>query len=394
MSFWIAIALLSAISLFLLAAPLWRKNEEDGDRADYELSVFKDQLKELDKDLERGLINAQEAETARVEIQRRLLAADENRTNNAASARKVGPKTIILSTLIGTGVIVGSLMLYLELGMPGYQDVPFASRNLEQEHQMAQSSEGMTAEINQLKKHLESNPNDVQGWMLLGRTLRMVGRAGEAVDAYRGAVESSNRHPAVLADFAESKIYASEGQVDDETFKALEEAVKNDPTQLKARFYLGFAKMRTKDHAGAVQEWVDLSAMAPEGVDWMAQVQEQIRIAAQAGNLNVEDFKPSAQARVLAKQFAQQWEQEQEQAQQQAEQTTGPSRADMEAAADMSPEEREEMIRGMVTRLADRLKENPDDIDGWKRLAKVYMVLGEKDKAIEARNKVKELSGS
>jgi len=394
MSFWIAVALLSAISLFLLAAPLWRKNEEDGERADYELNVFKDQLKELDKDLERGLINAHEAKTARVEIQRRLLTADEKRTNNVASARKVGPKTIILSTLIGTGLIVGSLMLYLELGMPGYQDVPFASRNLEQERHMAQNPEGMTAEIDQLKKHLQTNPNDVQGWMLLGRTLRMVGRVAEAVDAYRGAVEASDRHPAVLADFAESKIYASEGQVDDETFKALEEAVKNDPTQLKARFYLGFAKMRTKDYAGAVQDWTDLSAMAPEGIDWMAQVQEQIKIAAQAGNLNVDDFKPSAQARVLAKQFALQWEQEQEQASQQAEQTGGPSRADMEAAADMTPEEREEMIRAMVARLADRLKENPDDIDGWKRLAKVYMVLGEKDKAIEARNKVKELSGS
>jgi len=388
MTFWIAVALLSAITLFLLAAPLWRKNEEDGERADYELSVFKDQLKELDKDLERGLINAQEAKTARVEIQRRLLAADESRTNKIASARKVGPKTIIVSTLIGTAVIVGSLMLYLDLGMPGYQDVPFASRNLEQERHMAQGSEGMTAEINQLKKHLESNPTDVQGWMLLGRTLRMVGRNNEAVDAYRGAAEASERHPAVLADFAESKIYASEGQVDDETFKVLEEAVKNDPSQLKARFYFGFAKMQTKDYAGAIQEWTDLSAMAPEGVDWMAQVQEQIRIAAQAGNLNVEDFKPSAQARDLAKQFALQWEEEQ-----QAEPAGGPSQADMEAAADMTPEEREDMIRGMVARLADRLKENPDDIDGWKRLAKVYMVLGEKDKAIEARNKVKELSG-
>ncbi len=393
MSFWIAVAVLSAITLFLLAAPLWRKNKEEGERADYELNVFKDQLKELDRDLERGLINQAEAETARVEIQRRLLAADEKRGQNTVSGQKVGTGTFIISAVVGLGLVAGSLALYLKIGMPGYEDVPFASRDSQKERQMA-SSEGMAAEIAQLKKHLENEPGDVEGWMLLGRTMRLVGRPGEAVDAYRSAVKASERHPSVLADFAESKIYASEGQVDDETFAALKEAVDNDPSQMKARFYLGFAKMKTQDYAGAIQEWTDLAAMAPKEIGWLSQVNEQIDMAAKAGNLNRDDFKPSEQALALSKQFELQWEEEKKQRQEQASQTSGPSQADMEAASEMTPEERDEMIRGMVEKLADRLKENPNDIEGWKRLAKVYMVLGEKDKALEARNKVKELSGS
>jgi len=391
MSFWIAVAILSAISLFLLAAPLWRKGKEEGERADYELSVFKDQLIELDRDLERGLINKDEAETARVEIQRRLLAADEKRGTGDREGKRIGTTGVIVSTGVGLFIVAGSLALYLQLGMPGYQDVPFASRDLERERQVA-NGEGMAAEIAQLKKHLEQEPDDVEGWMLLGRTMRLVGRTGEAVDAYRSAVKASDRHPGVLADFAESKIYASEGQVDDETIAALREAVSTDPRQMKARFYLGYAKMKTQNYSGAIQEWTDLAAMAPKDIGWLEQVNTQIDMAAKAGNLDRNDFKPSAQAVELGKEFALEWEEEKRREAASA-QTNGPSHEDMEAAAEMTPEEREEMIRGMVEKLADRLKENPNDVAGWERLAQVYMVLGEKDKAIEARNKVKELSG-
>ncbi len=88
MSFWIAVVLMSAVTLFLLGAPLWRKSEEEADRADYALSVFKDQLKELDRDLERNLISEEEAATARIEIQRHLLAADDKRKKQAISAQR------------------------------------------------------------------------------------------------------------------------------------------------------------------------------------------------------------------------------------------------------------------------------------------------------------------
>ncbi|MDV7339654.1 c-type cytochrome biogenesis protein CcmI [Terasakiella sp. A23] len=392
MSFWIAVVLLSAVTLFLLAAPLWRKREEEADRADFELNVFKDQLKELDRDLERNLISEEEAETARIEIQRHLLAADDKRKKHAANGAGVGAKSLAVYGGIAIAVIGGSFLLYGKLGMPGYGDVPYASRDIQREHQVASGSEdGMASEIAALKKHLENEPKDVEAWLLLGRTMRTVGRKDEAMDAFRGAVQASGRHPAVLADYAEARIYADEGVVKKETIGALMESLQGDPTQMKARFYLGYAKARVEDFEGAIQTWIDLIAMAPPEAPWLKQVHEQIKLAAQAGELDVADFKPSASAENLAKQLALEWEQEKKALVAEAE--AGPTREQMKQAQDMTDEERADMIRGMVDRLADRLKEEPNDIEGWKRLANAYQVLGEKKLAIEARNKVKELSG-
>ena len=392
MSFWIAVALLSAITLFFLAAPLWRKKEEEADRADYALNVFRDQLKELDKDQERGLISETEAETARIEIQRRLLAADDKRKKHAEGLGGLSLTTITVSSVCAVLLIGGSVVLYTKIGMPGYQDVPFASRDLQKERHNAQNK-GMANEIAAMKERLQKDPQDVDGWMLLGRTLRTVDRHDEAVDAFRNAVRASERHPSVLADFAEAKVYAAQGGVDEEVLTVLEEAIKQDPMELKARFYLGYTKMRFEDYKGAVQAWVDLAAIAPPDVPWLQQVKDQIQQAAQVGGLNPADFEPSGQARVLGKQLKLEWETEQSH-DHEGEEQKGPSSEDMAAASEMTPEEQAEMIRGMVQNLADRLKENPNDIEGWKRLAQAYMVLGEKDKAIEARNMIKELGGS
>ncbi|WP_028877760.1 c-type cytochrome biogenesis protein CcmI [Terasakiella pusilla] len=387
MTFWIAAALLSALTLFLLAAPLWRKSREETDRADYDLSVFKDQLKELDRDLERNLISKEEAETARLEIQRRLLAADDNRKKKQSFTGKIGTKSLIFSFVLGITVIVGSVLIYGKLGMPGYGDVPYASRDIEREHREASgATDGMQKEIAALKKRLEQDEKDVDAWLLLGRTLRAVGRNTEAVDAFAGAVKHSDRHPAVLADFAEAKIYADEGNVKQVTFDALVEALKSDPMQMKARFYLGYAKARVEDYEGAMQDWTDLIAMAPPRAPWLAQVKEQLVAAGKASGIDPQTIEPSPLAKNIRKQLALEWEGEEEQQAQ-----PGPTREQMQQAQQMTNEERTEMIRGMVQRLADRLEEEPDDIEGWKRLANAYQVLGEKDKAIEARNKVQEL---
>ncbi|WP_135080770.1 c-type cytochrome biogenesis protein CcmI [Terasakiella sp. SH-1] len=393
MIFWIAVVVLSAITLFLLAAPVWRKSEEGAERAEYDLSVFKDQLKELDKDLERGLISEDEAETARIEIQRRLLAADEQRTKGTQKATGLSKRTLVLSSFIGLAVFAGSLGLYLQLGMPGYQDVPYAARDIEREQQMASNGgKDMSAEIANLKKRIAADPKDIDAWMLLAHSLRTVGRMGESVDAFKGAVKESERHPSVLADYAEARIYANQGGVDEETLKVLKEAIQSDPMQLKARFYLGYTQAKQEAFKEAIQTWTDLMAMAPPQAEWLGQVRQQISMAADASGLNAADFKPSAQARVMAKQFALEWEAEKP-ASAQPSQATGPTQEQVDAAQEMTQEERTAMIRSMVERLANRLKDNPDDLAGWKRLAQVYMVLGEKDKAIEARNMVKKLEG-
>lgn len=386
MSFWIAAGLLSIATLFFLAAPLWRKSKEALQRAEYDMNVFKDQLKELDRDVERAMISPQEAGTARIEIQRRLLAADEARTTDQVKLQGSSMTSLILSVCIGTGVVVGSFAVYNVLGNPGYEDVPFASRDLQKERH--QANEGQMANaISMLRKRLEKDATDIDSWVLLGRTLRSLDRLDEALIAFRNAIKHSNRHPAILADFAEAKIYANSGEVDPETLNALRDAIQQDPTQLKARFYLGYAKVRLEDYKGAIQTWTDLLAMAPTQAGWISQVHEQIKKAAQAGGLKADDFAPSSQAKVLAKQLKLEWENDTPSDQD----APSPSREDMQAASEMSAQDRSSMILSMVERLADKLKENPNDLEGWKRLARAYQVLGKEDKVREAEAKIRKL---
>ncbi|NVJ92783.1 MAG: c-type cytochrome biogenesis protein CcmI [Methylocystaceae bacterium] len=386
MTFWIAVVLLCGATLFILATPLWRKNKEQAERAEFEMNVFKDQLKELDRDLERGLINAQEAETARIEIQRRLLHADEMRGQNTSTQTGLTKSTILFSLIGALVIVAGSLLVYAKVGMPGYADMPYAGRNFDSEKKVA-FNEDMNRAIAMLKKRLESNPTDVDAWILLGRTMRTMERMDDAIKAYKNAVKFSNRHPAILADYAETQIYADKGEVTQEARKALQEAVESDPMQLKARFYLGYAKSRAEDFEGALQDWTDLSAMSPPDAPWLAQIKEQMQMAAKAGDLDLADFKPSKQALALGKQIALEWEKEQ------ADQATapGPTREQMQDAQEMSAEDRSDMIRSMVNRLAERLKDEPNDLAGWKRLANAYQVLGETEKAQEAFAKIKEL---
>jgi len=393
MSFWIAVALLSAMTLFLLATPLWRKPKEEAQRAEYDLNVFKDQLKELERDVERGMISADEADTARIEVQRRLLSADEARTEDENQSKGSSKASIAISVLIGVGVIAGSLGVYNVLGQPGYQDVPFASRDLEKERQHV-NQDGMANEIAMLKKQLDKDITDIDSWVLLGRTLRTVGRVDEALDAFRNAVKHSKRHPAILADFAEAKIYADNGEVDKETIGALMESLQQDPSQMKAQFYLGYAKARVEDFKGAIQTWTNLLAIAPKEAAWVAQVHEQIKMAAEAGELDPADFKPTGQAKVLAKQLKLEWESAKGDTSEEPTAAPGPTREDMKNAAEMSDEDRQGMIRQMVDRLAGKLKENPNDLEGWKRLARAYQVLGDSEKASEAEAKIKELEGN
>jgi cytochrome c-type biogenesis protein CcmH len=396
MSFWIAVALLSAITLLLLSLPLVRKPEETADRSDFDLTVFKDQLKELEKERERGLISDEDAETAKLEIQRRMLAADDKRQKQSKTGNDSPVLTVVLSSVVGIVVLGGALGLYFKLGSVGFSDVPYASRNIEGERRALANLQGqgqdISAGIAQIKNHLNENPGDVEAWIMLGRSLRLSGRGDEAVEAVAQAVDLTNRHPAVLVDYAETRIFAAQGGVDAESFTVLDEALQKDPSLLKARFYFGYAKAEAEDYQGALQEWTDLKIMSPSDAPWMGQLEDQMAKAAEKSGIDPATITPTADAQAMSKEFALQWEEEKAASSAPSRPMAGPTREDMEAAADMTSDEQMVMIRSMVQRLADRLKENPDDLEGWKRLVQVYTVLGEKKKADEAREMVKKLS--
>ena len=292
----------------------------------------------------------------------------------------------LAAALIAVAVPVGAVALYLNVGSPGVPDQPLAERRATAgASQGASQDGGNAASMEQLAEglagRLRENPDDLNGWQLLGRSYVEMQRYAEAADAYRRALEVGGERPDIVADYAEALVFAAGAVVTPEAldiFTALAEADRLNPI---ARYYLGLAQAQKGDVRGALQAWVDLRAISPPPAPWLAAVERQIAAAARGLGIDAAEIAPSPAVRELATSVpgasppARQAE------------SPGPTRDDMEAAAEMSAAERADMIRGMVDRLARRLEEEPDDVEGWRRLARAYEVLGEKEKAAEARRR-------
>ncbi len=229
----------------------------------------------------------------------------------------------------------------------------------------------MSAEdaVRALARALESRPNDVEGWALLGRSYVGLQQFPEAVDALGRAHALAPDRADIAASYGEARVAAADGRVTDEARSVFAGVLAADPREPRARFYLGLAKAQGGDVRGALQDWVDLVALSPADAPWLAAVREQIARAAGELGVDVASLSPSAEAEALGGAPA----------------GPGPGAGDIEAARQMTPEDRGRMIRSMVERLATRLEASPDDREGWLRLARAYDVLGETDKAAEAR---------
>lgn len=350
--FWIAVAAMAVATAAALLAAVGRGDARSAPD-DHDQAVYRAQLKDVDEDLRRGVIAEGDAETARNEVRRRLLAA----ADRAPSALfSLGPVARWTSRLIvGLGVPAAGLVLYLTLGAPGVPDQPLAERG----DDVAQVRE-MEGLLRQLEDRLATTPTDVTGWLLLGRSYQTLGHLPESARAFARAVEASGRSPDTLAEYGEALMAAEDGQVTAAAQAIFEEAAAKDSSNARSRYYLGLAKAQAGDAAGALASWVDVVKISPDDAAWLPMVRERIREMASA--LNV---APPAEAEEPAS-------------------APGPSPAEIEAAARLTAEDRAGMVRGMVDGLAARLEKEPDDLDGWLRLARAYEVLGEIDKAKSA----------
>jgi cytochrome c-type biogenesis protein CcmH len=225
--------------------------------------------------------------------------------------------------------------------------------------------------IVKLEQHLSNQPQDLDGWILLGRSYLTVDRYADAVGALKRAVDLSKRRLDVLGAYAEALIGADGGQVGVEAHAVLSEVLAGDRLSPQVRLFLGLGRAQRGDVRGALQDWIDLLALWPDETPWRPTVLQHIERAAAQIGVDPMALQPSAAAKALL-----------------ATATNGADVPDAragEAAERMPPAEREAMIRAMVDRLADRLKHSPEDPDGWQRLARAYDVLGEKEKADAAR---------
>jgi len=356
MTLWLIFAVLTLAVLALLLWPLLRRPAVAVPRFDFDLQVYRQQLAELDRDQERGLLAADQVDAARLEIHRRMLAAE-------AEAPVVGrafPRHLILAGCLAIALPIFALGLYGLLGAPGLPGRPFASRQSDPAFKMA----GL---IEQLAAKLAAAP-DGEGYRRLAAAYLSQQRFDDAVAAYARAESLGARDSATLAGHGEALVLASGGMVVPDARRLFLSALQQDSDNPQARFYLGLAETQIGDFRKAVAIWRDLEAGSAADAPWLAGLRQQIADAGQQGG-----FDP---ATVPAQPIAQPT----------AQPATKANERDQTAAAikAQSPEEQAKTIHSMVDGLAARLEKQPDDFDGWMRLALSYKVLGEKDKGLAA----------
>lgn len=382
MVLWIAVTALSLLTLALLVAPLLlRRGTRAPSRRELDLVIYRRQLAEVDHDIARGLLAPAEAEAARTEVKRRMLALDgdaiEGPTNVATPEANARHRFIAAACALT--MPLAALGLYLVVGAPGEADQPLAARRTAPAEMAAGERDqavSMEQAVAQLAQRMESRPDDFEGWSLLGRAYLGMGRFSEAAAALGRATALAPDRPEIAAAYGEAQVAAAEGQVTPDAASAFAGALAADPREPRARFYLGLAKAQQGDVRAALQDWVDLVAVSPADAPWLASVREQMAKAAGELGVEIASVRPSPGAIALGAPPA----------------PPGPGAADVQAAGEMSEGDRGRMIRSMVERLAAKLKDNPDDRQGWLRLARAYQVLGEAEKAAEAQTRADALS--
>jgi len=355
--------ILTLMTLGAVIAVWWPLARRQGSvRSGSDIAVYRDQLDEIDRDQAAGLIGNVEAEAARVEVSRRLIAAAET-AKARSTAPAPGPAGRYRRATLAAAIVLlpaGAGSVYLLLGSPGL--VPLSMNAATDGQPLPAGVEKTVAEV---ETYLESNPKNGRGWELLAPVYLRLGRFDDAVRARRNALEIFGPDAARLGDLGEAMVMASNGVVTAEAKSLFERANAADPEDVMAQYYLGLSAKQDGRRDEAEKRWRALVSRAGEGAEWLPLVKNALaRIDEKSPPVVVAAPAPaSSTAKVAPK---------------------GPSASEIAAAGQLAPAERTGMIQGMVARLAQKMAENGSDVDGWLRLIKAYSVLGERDKALAA----------
>ncbi len=440
-----AFSALALLTTVFLLWPVWRQRQKLG-RIDAEIAVCRAQLEELARDRELGLVDARAAKAAETEIKRRMLAiAGESREEENRQVRPL--RAVALASALLTPIAATALYLYL--GRPDLPDLPLAARNdLPGSEARLAGEVGGTSLPNvekmvaRLEKRLAEQPDDLDGWLMLARSNIVLGRYEGAARAYQKAEKLAPDLQGVAGALGEALTLAAQGVVTPGARAAFERELERNPSDPRARFYVGLAHEQAGEFDKALAAYLELGRDSTSDAPWLPQLRDRIRAVAEELDTDVEpllaevgtvtsaeeadrlarsleknpkdwqrwvelvrlraasgDNAAAAQALARAREIFAEAPFVQQQLASLASElglenpsaTAGastPSREAVTAASQLSPEEQKAMIASMVDRLAARLEQQPDDIEGWRMLARSYRVLGRRAEAAEAYGKL------
>jgi cytochrome c-type biogenesis protein CcmH len=307
------LALLATLTVGALLVPLLRTRLASTGRLEGELAIYRDQLAEIERERAAGRLAESDAAAARLEIERRVLAAADSAPSTAAPGSPFLRR--MLPAALALGIPLLALGVYLQIGSPGLPSAPFRA---------APSPAGQPTDIPRLvaeaRAKANAQPNDFEAQAALGEALAL----------------------------------EADGTVTPAAAEAFRKALALEPGDARSIYYLGLQEAQAGDSAAALKRWRDLEARSPAEAPYLPVLRSEIARVAKAAGLPADTPMPQ------------------------------PSRDQQEAMASMSPDQRQQAIRGMVDGLAARLRDNPQDRSGWLRLANAWKVLGENDKAADA----------
>jgi len=346
MTLWFGLALMTAAAIWAVLWPLARRASQS--RSGSDIAIYRDQLEEIERDRAAGLIEDNEAASAQVEVSRRLIAAADAQTASPINAPSATWRRRAVAIVALVLLPFGATTLYLALGSPLLPDQPLALRLA-----AAHADQSIDTLIAKVETHLESNPDDGRGWEVIAPIYIRLGRFDDAGRARRNALRLNGSSAEREAAFGEALVFAANGIVTADAKAAFERAVALDANGVQARYFLGLAAEQDGDRAQAAATWRALIEAAPPDAPWV----DLLRRALARVDRPAASDDPSAAP------------------------SGGPSAEQVAASSALAPERRQAMIQGMVERLSERLHRDGDDVEGWLRLVRSYMVLGQPDKA-------------
>ena len=419
MTLWLILTIMTSAAAVWLAVPLIRRFERPRGEMAGDIAVYRDQLNEVERERDEGMIDDAQAETARIEIKRRILAT--GRFERDVMPGLSGAERSF--ALVGaTGIVVlGSVILYAVTGSPDLavtrsapsfappfagaggvqrgatvfspqhpllEGVAAADRTLPAGSDSEPSPQAGLPTVDEMTRRLTArltrNPRDIEGWRTLGWSYLNIGRFTEAADAYAKAIELDPGNAEFRSGRIEALVGAAGGTVTAEAKAAIGEALTRDPKDVRAHYFDGLAREQAGDKAGALTVWTELLKDGGSDESWASDLRTRVSALRRDLRLDVgldggavadvprltvaRTSRPAAQAEPQTSPAAEK----------------GPSPHDVQAAEAMAPADRTAMIRGMVDGLASRLERSPRDADGWIRLIRSRIVLGEDDLAKQA----------
>ncbi len=359
MLLWLSFAILSAVMLVALLRPLLRPAAHAADTEAAGREVYRDQLAEIDSDRAAGMIGEAEAEAAKRELARRLLAegASGNKSSAVASPATGSGMARYSAFVVAIALLPAvGLLVYQGIGSPGLPGQPHQAR-------VAQRLDRNSIDelVARVEARLREYPDDGQGWEVLGPVYLRQQRYREAAEAFSSAIRVLGPNAKRLAGFAEATVISNNGIVSEEAKAAYEQIVKLEPGNAEALFWLAMSKEQDGALPQAEADYRALLAASPADAPWRGTVEGRLAVV-------MERMGGTAKAGPLAGAVL----------------GSSPVGEAARSIESLPPEERTKAIAGMVDGLAARLKQDGSDLDGWLRLLRAYKVMGRNEAASSA----------